>query len=576
LLQASLLAWGGAQHSPTWDEPGHLLAGISHWRFGTFDLYRVNPPLVRLVACAPAMFGDVRTDWSRYDASPGERSERNIRRDFFAANGLRAFRLFVWGRWACIPFSLLGAVVCFLWARALYGDTAGIAALALWCFEPSLIAHGQLITPDAAAAAVGAAAGYVFWLWLRRPEWTGALAAGTALGFAELTKATWIILFALWPALWLAYRWPDRRRGLPWRSGASQAAQIGLILTLGVFLLNAGYGFEGSFQCLGDYRFVSPTLAGPREDVSALQLGNRFADSWLGCVPVPLPRNYVLGIDLQHWDFQRGMWSYLEGQWRTTGWWYYYLHALAIKVPLGIWILLALAFLAGLLAPGYSAARRDELVLLAPALAVLVLVSSQTGMTINMRYVLPCFPFALIWMSRIARSLPLRRQRLAVPAAGALAWAITSSLWVYPHSLSYFNELAGGPMGGPAHLLDSNVDWGQDLLYLKKWLHAHPEAQPLGLAFYCCYDARHAGIDYAPVPPSPGLRGHPNDPRTPGPLPGWYAMSVNEIRSQDQQYEYFLRFRPVATAGYSIYIYDIGLDEANRVRRELGLPELPG
>jgi hypothetical protein len=63
-----------------------------------------------------------------------------------------------------------------------------------------------------------------------------------------------------------------------------------------------------------------------------------------------------------------------------------------------------------------------------------------------------------------------------------LLWSIASSLGVYPHSLSYFNELVGGPANGHAHLLDSNIDWGQDLLLLKEWLDAHPEASPLGLA----------------------------------------------------------------------------------------------
>ena len=60
-----------------------------------------------------------------------------------------------------------------------------------------------------------------------------------------------------------------------------------------------------------------------------------------------------------------------------------------------------------------------------------------------------------------------------------------------------------------------------------------------------------------------------------GPLPGWYALSVNEIFAQSKQYGHFQRFKPVAMAGYSIYIYHITPDEANRVRREIGLAELP-
>ena len=58
------------------------------------------------------------------------------------------------------------------------------------------------------------------------------------------------------------------------------------------------------------------------------------------------------------------------------------------------------------------------------------------------------------------------------------------------------------------------------------------------------------------------------------PKPGWYALSVNYIYGRDRQYRYFLNFEPAAMAGYSIYIYHITLEEANRVRRELGLAEL--
>jgi hypothetical protein len=59
------------------------------------------------------------------------------------------------------------------------------------------------------------------------------------------------------------------------------------------------------------------------------------------------------------------------------------------------------------------------------------------------------------------------------------------------------------------------------------------------------------------------------------PPSGWYVLSVNYIYGRDRQYRYFLNFQPVATAGYSIYIYHIKPEEANRVRRELGLKE-PG
>jgi len=178
---------------------------------------------------------------------------------------------------------------------------------------------------------------------------------------------------------------------------------------------------------------------------------------------------------------------------------------------------------------------------------------------------------------------------------------------LYPHSLSYFNELAAvlptpadamypapeddsdsnnsvlsrlvsiGPRNGPRHLLDSNSDCGQDLFYLDDWLKSHPEAQPIKVAYFGGFLLNQSKIKSAGFPPTGPDREQTSDetdPTTFGPLPGWHAVSVNEIYCRSRRYIYFLHFRPVATAGYSIYIYHITLDEANRVRREMGLSEL--
>ena len=83
-----------------------------------------------------------------------------------------------------------------------------------------------------------------------------------------------------------------------------------------------------------------PTLP-PRLETA--HWGNRFTNSNLGELPVPLPTDYLRGIDVQWQDFEQGWHSYLRGEWRNHGWWYYYLYALAVKVPLGSWVLVVCA-----------------------------------------------------------------------------------------------------------------------------------------------------------------------------------------------------------------------------------------
>ena len=552
----------------------------------------------------PVVLSDPTMQWNSYRSDLTLRPEWTLGREFIHVNddgGGLWFWYFVLARGAAIPICLIGAYVCYRWASELYGRASGMLALGLWCFSPNVLAWGATICPDAPAAALGVAGCYLFWRWLQRPTWPRAIAAGVMLGIVELTKFTWIILVPLWPVLWIAWRLGNRedRSSMPeeGQEGAGrrtawgrESQQMAVILLVGLYVINTGYGYEGSFQRLGDFTFVSRTLAGEDSMADGGAGGNRFANTWLGVVPVPLPVNYVGGIDLQKLDFEEGKWSYLRGEWKHRGWWYYYLYAALMKIPLGTWALgfLALGLTIGSLGTsdtpaegrgeGYSAGWRNELVLLLPAVVVLVFVSSQTGFSRYFRYVLPCFPFVFIWISKVARSITLRHWSVAAIGGAAILWSLGSSLYYFPHSMSYFNELVGGPTGGHYHLVDANVDWGQDLWYLKRWLDEHPEARPLQMAYLGFVHPRHFEIEYERPPqgPQPGVRYTEGDADVGqlGPRPGWYAMSVHRIHSNTEDYLYFLRFRPVAMAGYSIYIYHITLDEANRVRRQLGLPEL--
>ena len=166
-----MLAWMAYRYSPTTDEPAHLVAGISHWKFERFDLYRVNPPLVRMLAAIPLLIINPRIDWKEYVELPYWRPEFVIGSTFCNSSGDYFLWCLTLARWSCIPLSLLGAYLSFSWARDLHGTAAGLSALMLWCFCPNILGNGALITPDAGAAALGLASGYCFWRWLRHPCW---------------------------------------------------------------------------------------------------------------------------------------------------------------------------------------------------------------------------------------------------------------------------------------------------------------------------------------------------------------------------------------------------------------------
>lgn len=586
-LHALLLGYGASIHSPTIDEVAHLPAGISHWRFARFELYQVNPPLVRMVAALPVLAADAETPWHSYRDQPGRRTEFIIGNDLIRENGLRSFDLFTWARLACLPFSLVGAWVVYRWSDELFGSSAALGALAIWCLSPTILAHGQLITPDVAATSLGVLCCWRLWHWTERPTWRNTLWFGLALGLTELTKFTWVILVPLVVVLWAIKRLGHRKLANTQESAepnerpgvwpCSFRFVIAMLLAHQIILL--GYAYDRVLEPLKSFEFVSNVL----KPDPKIRTGNIFAENWLGEIPVPLPACYVEGIDVQKLEFEReDRMSYLAGEFRYPGWWYYYLYALAIKVPLGFWLIGVLAVVALLLKRGLRVPWRDHVFLLLPAVVILVLVSANTGINRHMRYVLPAFPFVIIWISQIFAAPP--KSKLFLAAGAGLLWAAASSLWIYPHSLSYFNELVGGPRHGHEHIINSNIDWGQDLLLLREWVQQHPEAADMDIAYFGGIYAAAAGLEGAAPPPGPETVNLQSEmPR--GPQPGWYAVSVNyfyrlyplNYRTANQNrlvgvqcdYRYFLELEPVETIGYSIYIYHISEEEAAALRERI-------
>ena len=148
---------------------------------------------------------------------------------------------------------------------------------------------------------------------------------------------------------------------------------------------------------------------------------------------------------------------------------------------------------------------------------------------------------------------------------GLLAWSVISSLSVFPHSMSYFNELAGGPENGPAHLIDASIDWGQDVLFLADWVKEHPETKPLYLSLHVFFDPRIAGIDYEHPPMDPrysSQREYLTSEQI-GPKPGWYSISVHQLYSRNKEFAYLFDFEKVDMVGYSIYIYHLTQEQVD-------------
>lgn len=582
VIHVGLLAYSATCHTPVIDEIGHLPAGWSHWQLKRFDLFNVNPPLVRTIAALPVFLSGTEIELAGYPQRPGGRPEFGIGERWIKTHPNSFLWSFTLARWACIPFSVLGGFICFCWARDLYGSSAGLMSLCLWCFSPTVLGHASLLTPDVPAASFGAAAAYVFMRWIRKPSFPLCIACGITLGLSQLCKMTLVLLYVLWPCLWLMSL---AAKSTAWNLMKRDSGYLAAMFLISLWILNNGYLFEDTGKPLGSFRFFSKALSGETWQSGNNQGGNRFSSTLLGYLPVPLPRNYLQGMDQVKFEYEHGYWSYLRGEMKHGGWWYYYLYAMLVKMPLGTLALLGIS-VASLGRSAWLAVRRrqfssmlcDELFLLIPAVGLIAFVSSQTGFNHHLRYVLPAFPFLFILASgamRLAEGVAVRTDEERIPASGVTRVATTgltstailgvvcvmtttvSSLSVYPHSLSYFNELSGGSVNGWKHLDYSNVDWGQDLLYAKEWVDAHPHASPVYVEASGLVSPADLGMVSEDPEKAKLTTNHATGTTSSSFPPGWYIIGLTRLVDPKLPVHEFLTQEPADYIGYSMRVYQV-------------------
>ncbi|WP_197453770.1 ArnT family glycosyltransferase [Caulifigura coniformis] len=525
-LQVAFSIHFAATASVTHDEYWHLPIGAMHWRTARFDWEPLNPPLVRMWAGLPVAFLDG-TPVPEKPIPPGEYGDR-----FVAANRERFQSLYFYGRLMMVALSAVTTLLIARWAGLLFGAAAGTVAAITWGLSPTTIAHGSLVTTD-----MGAALAFIAVLWpLERfaasPTWGRALGWGSLLGLAQAMKYTCILLYPLSLACW----WFAPRQDSPPQAPRTVATRLLAGIALSLLVLNTAYLFEGSFRPLSSYALRSQSLK---------TIQNVFQP--LSGLPVPLPAAWLTGLDEQRLVMEQQHPVYLDGVWNVTGFPDYYLKAILYKTPLGTLALFLIALIAIVL-------RRLELrravFLVGPAAALITLASSE-GMQLGVRYVLPSLALMTLAAAALV-SVPVRWLKIA---GLGCAFASLAGLWSHPYELASFNLIAGGPDGGRYHLVDSNLDWGQDLKTLADYIRRE-KIDDIGLAYFGTADPAFFGIKFH-EPPS-------------RPQPGVYAISVNFVMGRPHvildgkggsravnihEFSYFQFFEPVARLGHSIDVY---------------------
>jgi hypothetical protein len=417
--------------SLTIDEYAHLPAGLSHWELGKFSLYRENPPLVRSLVAFPAWIGGARMDYAAFGTV--RRSEWEVGEGFILANPRRFYAFFIQARLVVTVLSLACAALIFWWGWVAFGEAAAAVSACLWLTDPNVLAHSAVATTDVGTATFGLLAVYSNWRFLKAPSWPRVAPAGVSLGLALASKFS---MLALSGALLLvvALGAPAFFASAPRTARRRTIVQFAAIVSLGTILLNALYLFNGTLSPLGGFEFRSAGLTGDGPSRAGRPaIGNRFRGTLAGRLPVPLPMDYVLGLDSQLLDAELGL-AHLEGGRLVRGGsWFSPLDTLAKKLPIGTLLLVGCTAIVAACGAGRSG--QPGLVLWLPPLALIALLCSQTGLNWPVRYALPALPFIYIATGALVQSLwRMRVGRAAV--AVCLLSNIVGLIQVYPHYLS--------------------------------------------------------------------------------------------------------------------------------------------
>jgi hypothetical protein len=247
------------------------------------------------------------------------------------------------------------------------------------------------------------------------------------------------------------------------------------VSVLAFLLLNLCYGYQETF-----------------EPLSSLDLRSHFMQALqrhVGDLPMPLPRQLILGVDSLKWESEIGLPAYLLGESYIGGRWDYFPIALACKLPIGAWCLLITAGVSFFM----RRPRLDEMILLIALLIIGLASMFGTNLDLGVRYLLPAYPLAIVLVARLWSV----GKKTSIVATGALVLLIIESLLICPRYLTFFNALAGGPSRGWKIVNDSNFDWGQGLIDLKRWLDAN-HAGKIELAYRGVVDPAVYGVDYTP------------------------------------------------------------------------------
>ena len=542
--------------SVTADETAHLTGGYCYWRFNDYRLQPENGNLPQRWGALPLLLERPRLEPA---AAPEWWSLSHvwlISQQFFFASGNDTDFMLATARATMALWSVATGLLVFGWSRRLWGDAGGLFSLTLYTFSATTLAHGPLVTSDMTVTFFLLAATGAFWRHLQRLDGCSLALSLAATALTCVAKFSFILLLPVYALLvvWrlvepaplvVIWRGKERQFASGWAKFTAMASSAVFHGVTAWLVIWAFFGFR--------YSAFAP----------GLPPGWKFYMPWQVILPASglwptfiaharmwriLPEAFLQGLAyVRYAAGERG--AFLNGDYSVTGWVAFFPYAFMVKTylaelgafTLGLGVMAARWWKAG---GGLIVKDLRRIAPLVVLFAIYWAFSLASHLNIGHRHILPVYPILFILAGVIVR--PATSRWLSGAAVALAGLAAVESLAIRPHYLAYFNVLAGGPANGWRHLVDSSLDWGQDLPGLAQWLRSHRQpGEPVYVACAGMSDFRYEGIPGEPLAP---YYYHYRPRRWQELKPGLYCVSATML--QDVYSPFRGQWTPAKEAGY--------------------------
>lgn len=539
--------------SVSWDESQHLYSGWLSWEHGDFGYNPEVPPLVKMWDAIPLLHRNL--NQPAFIGGNFKREGFVLGQRFLSSNGID--RTLIPARIMAALITALLATLIFLCASEMFDEKAALFALLLFCLDPNFLAHGAYVTTDIGAALTMLAAVYAFYGYLKHPSVRRMIWVGLAVGLTMTAKFTGVFIVPILILIAAADFWQSKKVSA---DGHLAASPRQLVLALAVALV-IGVGWVWTIY---HFRYAARPGALQLNPTSQQYLQrltspfNRWALTTVSKLHL-LPEAYIYGLADTKIS-AASLPSYFFGRDDSGASHWYFPAAFVIKSTLPFLILFALTMFV-LFRGGWQ--KRREIIFLSIPSLFLFLLCTTSDLGIGYRHLFPIFPLLYILTAGCAANLVSKHPKSLYAFAFLLLWQLVTTVKARPGLLAYANEAWGGPKKTHLYLSDSNVDWGQQLKAVRKFLETHP-SQPCYFAYFeqGPVDFRDYGVNCRVLPTGSALWSgfdtmhFGEDPNVSGTvLISDGVLEGADIPGKENPYSQFRSICATAVIDHGVYVY---------------------